>query len=58
MKANFKYPSRSASTIARRIFLVAYCNRNVLQSYVIDILEFLIGGFLFGDVINRSFMEM
>ena len=56
MKANFKYPSRSALTIARMNFLVAYCNRNVLQSYVIDILEFLIKGFLFGDVVNRIFM--
>ena len=49
-------PRRSSSMIARRIFLVAYCNRNVLQSYVIDMLKFLIRGFLFGDVINRTVM--
>ena len=38
------------------LFFVACCNRNVLQSYVIAMLEFLIRGFLFGDVITRIFM--
>ena len=35
-----------------------FCNSHKMQSFVIEMLEFLIRGFLFGDVINSSFMHM